>query len=50
MNAINKSLIEMYCSGEGNRKYGNKYKEIKEKANPDNHEWMRLRDKHRELQ
>ena len=44
-NAINKALVEMYCSGD---KYPNKNKALKEKSRPGNAEWVQLRDKHRE--
>ena len=42
--AINKALIEMYCTGTENEKYSKKYKDLIERSQEKNREWIELRD------
>ena len=42
-NAINKALVEMYCSGE---KYRNKNRELKERSKTQEVEWIKLKSEH----
>ena len=44
--AINKAIVEMYCSEPKNERYKSKYKDLIERSQPINKDWLELRDHH----